>query len=696
MSQRNQKYARRYAGLLGLEVFALRPRSKKPATEHGYKDSTRDLAEIDRMFQGKPELNLAIPVGTCSGFFVLDVDPRNQGHHTLRKLEAELGPLPETVTVETAGGGLHFYFNYPLGFDIKKDTRGKTFGPGLDVISDGGYVAVPPSKHPSGERYKFRKGLSILEFMPADLPDAWLEYLARDSLAEEKLPAPSNDIIREGARNTTLAQVAGSLRRSGLGETAILAALSTVNRDRCRPPLDESEVAKIAASIANYPAHDEDDNRDLGYRIARETLHRHFGDGAHLIHCPMGFFHYVGTHWVRIDGNRLEGLILDVTRSMPTVKKGYSSVIRETIALLRAMCSRDDDPFCHTSEPPPVINCRNGEVWLKDDGTVELRPHRPDSYLLHCLPVDYDPAATCPTFDRAVLGIFKRASDPEDMMRHFNELGGYIIQPRRNHAVFVILFGAGSNGKTTLASVISRLLGPEMVYAGRIEELESDRFSIGYLVGKLMFMDDDVRTGVKLPDGVLKKISEAKQLTGEVKFKDKFNFVCRVVPLLLCNNVPSLTDLSPGLLRRLQVIPMNRKFRDSKKNKQRFQKVWAEEMSGVLNRFIQGWCRLQQRGCFDLPKDMIAARKEWLSQANPLEAFIAEECVVDPKRSCLVRDFYDEYCTWAKAAGITRTQQRINMKRNMLHLGYALKRSSQGEKFTGIALRSQCAVTVEL
>ena len=47
--------------------------------------------------------------------------------------------------------------------------------------------------------------------------------------------------------------------------------------------------------------------------------------------------------------------------------------------------------------------------------------------------------------------------------------------------------------------------------------MENNRFAIGGLLGKLLFLDDDVRAGARLPDGTLKTISEAKEVTGELK-----------------------------------------------------------------------------------------------------------------------------------------------------------------------------------
>jgi hypothetical protein len=60
------------------------------------------------------------------------------------------------------------------------------------------------------------------------------------------------DLVLEGARNNYLASKAGWLRRGRFPQESIEAALLQVNRLRCDPPLSDSEVTKIAASISKY------------------------------------------------------------------------------------------------------------------------------------------------------------------------------------------------------------------------------------------------------------------------------------------------------------------------------------------------------------------------------------------------------------------------------------------------------------
>ena len=81
------------------------------------------------------------------------------------------------------------------------------------------------------------------EGAPEGVPTAERSGVRRDALA-----AP----IREGERNVTLASVAGSLRDRGLDEGNIAVVLLEVNRLRCDPLLEATEVLRIARSVGRY------------------------------------------------------------------------------------------------------------------------------------------------------------------------------------------------------------------------------------------------------------------------------------------------------------------------------------------------------------------------------------------------------------------------------------------------------------
>jgi P4 family phage/plasmid primase-like protien len=273
------------------------------------------------------------------------------------------------------------------------------------------------------------------------------------------------------------------------------------------------------------------------------------------------------------------------------------------------------------------------------------------------------------------------------MVRHWNELAGYLIQSRRNIPLVIILLGRGDNGKTKLLETVTRLLGSELVYAQRVDELEKSRFTMGSLFGKYLLVDDDVRAGARLPDGILKIISEAKEVTGELKYAPAFNFVVRTVPVLLCNNVPSLADLSHGMQRRLTVIPFDRTFTGEDRDRFLFDRIWKNELPGVLNRTLAGYRRVLKRHAnFEPPLAVVKATERWLQQANPLPAFIEAECTQKPAARCTIKDFYDAY---SACYTLTQTQQTVD--RNLAHLGFVTKKGNQGKTIIGLALKTDTA-----
>ena len=158
------------------------------------------------------------------------------------------------MTAVTGGGGRHLVFKYP-SFAVRKDTFGKKFGQGVDILSDGCIMVAPPSRHATGERYRWKEGKSYRDLEPAELPKTWLNRLRKGGLAgssKDKPSAQTDGRVPEGQRNTSLTSLAGTLQRGGVSPAAISAALIAENKAKCSPPLDRSEVEKIVASITRY------------------------------------------------------------------------------------------------------------------------------------------------------------------------------------------------------------------------------------------------------------------------------------------------------------------------------------------------------------------------------------------------------------------------------------------------------------
>lgn len=656
---------------------------KTPACPNGVYDATNDIKKFRELVQCLDDFNIGVAAGKPSGANVIDLDPRDGSDKSIKALERRLGELPETVTADTGGGGEHRYFKVP-----KRQLRSAVIANGVEFLSDGKYAVAPDSMHGSGNRYQWQEGHSPDDIEMAMLPRAWRDKIAE--LGKKKASEPAaeapGDVIPEGERNNELTRIAGFLRRSSMNEAEMTDALAAVNRSRCNPPLDPAEVSEIARSVSKYPSGDPVQSSDPGEQLAYAVLREHFNAGAHLRHERDGrFWRWTGVFWDVIDDKVLQRLMLKTAKNLTTQAR-RRPLVQESFALLSILQSCEDDLLHFHDDPPPVINVRNGELWLLDDGEIELRPHDPATGMRHVLPVEYDPDATCPEYDQALKEIFRDAQKPASLIRILHELFGYVIQPARDRAMIIIFMGKGNNGKTSLIHLLRHLIGLGLVHSGRVEDLEKTQFAIGNLFGKMLFVDDDVKAGAKLPDGTLKKISEAKILTGERKFKDAFEFKVRTLPILLCNNAPSLADLSPGMRRRLHVIPFARELKDDEVDRKLFKRIAENELAGVLNRALAGWRRLQERERFTRSIDMREALNELLANANPLQGYIDECCDIEAAARTRLEIFYLGFQAWTKENGFTMTQTKPTVRRNLEHMGYLVPRHGRGRTIMGLAI----------
>jgi hypothetical protein len=222
-------------------IPVFRTNGKVPDEAHGFKDATVDAAEAFGRFNENPGAGLAIPTGEASGWTVIDVDPRNGGLSTLEALEREHGELPATAKQRTPSGGFHLLFRY----DARLKPRNGALGPGVDVKSDGGYIVVAPSADYTWER-------SPLDTELAPIPE-WVlgAQVAPDGLRGD-VPREMPEKIPYGRQHDHLVSLAGSMRRRGMSESAIAAALKAENQGRCERPGPDSNMERIARSAMQW------------------------------------------------------------------------------------------------------------------------------------------------------------------------------------------------------------------------------------------------------------------------------------------------------------------------------------------------------------------------------------------------------------------------------------------------------------
>ena len=181
---------------------------KHPATPNGQNDATKDRAVIPTWWPADSPRNVGA-VAKGSGFFVIDIDPRNGGDISFEKLEEELN-YPFVPTVEAITGsylvngrevrGRHLYFAYDSDIPLISKFNKNHKLDGID-IKHNGYTVLPPSRHASGVTYEWKHGHAPWEMDMAKPPTELLEVIQKAGSGNSLKLALSNGELNETIAN---------------------------------------------------------------------------------------------------------------------------------------------------------------------------------------------------------------------------------------------------------------------------------------------------------------------------------------------------------------------------------------------------------------------------------------------------------------------------------------------------------------
>jgi len=440
-------------------------------------------------------------------------------------------------------------------------------------------------------------------------------------------------------------QIAAKYNLTGIEIDTIMPVLVKFAKDDGMVAKEATIKRSLKEMRAEYEEkHDRGRRKSLEDWLADETLRVFWDGGDHLKRMGKAFWVFDSGMWRPLEEevvkNRVHSLVcrvlkadaeeggslqalLDESGRTDTMSSLVNSVA-SVVATMSASDGREDPLGLCQLHVPSVMNCHNGELWFQN-GDLKFIDHDPDHMLTNQLGCEYDPLAECPEWDKALQRIFRDNPDPDEMIRHLHEFMGYIVQPQRNFAAWGLFYGKGSNGKSFVASVLQQIAGRHSWVAKQIAGFgQNNNHAEAGLVGKLLLVDDDYDKGALLPDGQLKKMSEAKAMTANPKGSAEFNFVCRATPLILANQWPKTKDISYGLERRVLVFDFNSTITEEERDLKLLERVIHNELPGILNHLIDGWMRLDKRGRFLEPLSCRRAKEAWMSRRNSMAVFVSD------------------------------------------------------------------------
>jgi hypothetical protein len=220
----------------------------------------RDTDRAETYFSAHPDAGIGIACGAgTTSIVVVDVDPKNGGDTTFRRLVHDVGygPFEDCPQVITPSGGLHCWFLQPVK---PLATRPGGLGEGVDVIGHRNGVVAPPSRRSDGN-YAWRTGqCPDLTTIPV-LPESLIDRITTERRHANAVNRVAHDLgghlpplIPVSQRNDVLMRAGYKAHwRHGLSEEELRTLLRELNK-RCPAPLGDNEVRDMARSIADKAA----------------------------------------------------------------------------------------------------------------------------------------------------------------------------------------------------------------------------------------------------------------------------------------------------------------------------------------------------------------------------------------------------------------------------------------------------------
>jgi putative DNA primase/helicase len=640
---------------------------------------------------------VGIVTGELSGVLVLDVDGP-EGEAELRKHRHPVTPM-----VRTASGGLHLYFKHP----DRQVRTGIRIAPGLDVKASGGYVVAPPSLGPNGKRYEWVVSPEEVEL--ADPPEWLMRLLERQ---RSKAPAaPVGERIPAGQRNRVLTSVAGTMRRRGMGEAEILAALEVANAQRCEPPLEADEVEKIAASVARYEptgdvVHVSFNGRggqpSQGFNLTdlgnAERFVAHHGTDVRYCYQWRKWLVWTGARWERDEAGRVHRLAKETVRSIyreasdeededrrkALAKHARASEsetrIRAMVELAKSEVPASPDQF---DAEPWLLNTSNGTIDLR---TGEQREHRREDLITKLAAVEYDPDAAAPAWT----AFLKRVLPGEELRRFVQRATGYSATGNTSEQCMFIHHGPGANGKSTFQETVSAALGDyamrtptETLLVKRPGGVPND---VARLKGARFVTASETEEGRRLAESLVKDLTGQDTISARFMWAEWFDFKPTHALHLSTNHKPEIRGTDAAIWRRIRLIPWAVTIPPAEQDRELPEKLRAE-LPGVLSWIVRG-CLEWQRGGLQAPEEVRQATRAYRAEMDVLAAFLADCCARGDDETAFAGELWGAWKCWCEETGEQQgTQKRFGGR--LAERGFLNHRDSKtGRKmWSGLSLR---------
>lgn len=340
---------------------------------------------------------------------------------------------------------------------------------------------------------------------------------------------------------------------------------------------------------------------------------------------------------------------------------------------LLQMVRRIHDPLVvlpkHIDQQHYVKACPNGVIDLR---TGELRPGRPEEYILNAIVTEYDPTLLekddpCPETNKFLLSSMDGDQELVDFI--WRLLGYGLVTERRDH-IFIIMWGEhGRNGKDTLIKLVMHVLGQTLSGDVPVEmflQMQQTRNSsapspdVLALRGMCLAWINEAEEGQRFALAKLKKLTGGGYITARgLQDKLQTTWLQTHLPIMTTNELPKAKADDAAFWARAVLVKWPLSFVENPEqpyerpaDKDLDEKIQAEA-KGVLARMVRG-CMEYLRDGLKIPDKVRDWTREQRASWDDVGLFISDWCEQEAHQDnpdayttrISSTDLHEAFCIW--------------------------------------------------
>jgi putative DNA primase/helicase len=245
-----------------------------------------------------------------------------------------------------------------------------------------------------------------------------------------------------------------------------------------------------------------------------------------------------------------------------------------------------------------------------------------------------------------------------DERKALMEMIGYSFMPTSKRERYVILKGAGANGKSVVLRLVTELVGRAAVTTVPLSKLDEASY-VDMLAGKLVMLVPEMGEHDFSKDASLKALVSGDLMIAAAKYARQYTFHPFATVWASVNVMPHSRDTSVATARRQLVLPMLTNFeRDERRDVDLSKKLMAE-LPGIMRMALEAYADVILSGRFTNPASSLELIEEQREIDDPVTDWWRNCCqLVDgglkvvKSKMPTVAEMYDSYTMYCKNTGI--------------------------------------------